>query len=97
MTAQDYAVLGLIFASINGLVEVIKILVSGKKNGKSVPNNPINFHELKSSVDDMHEMMKKTDESGIPMCYTPRQIMKLQERQLDRLDTIIKLLSIEKA
>jgi len=94
LPASAYIIIALIMIIANAGTEIIKSLIIAltKKNGKSIGNNPINFHDLEATVSSIHETLSKTDEKGTPLCYAPKAI-ELQQRTLDRLDTIIKLLS----
>lgn len=92
LPASAYLVIAIIIVFANAGTEIIKFLIGllAKKNGKSVGNNPINFHDLEATVNSVHEILSKTDDRGTPLCYSPK-VIELQQRMLDRLDTIIKL------
>ena len=56
--------------------------------------------ELKQRLFSALTVLSKTDNDGVPLIYTPRKIMevqqqnnKLQERELQKLDVIIRLLA----
>ena len=52
-----------------------------------------NISDVQTKVNRTVEILSKTDSDGIPFCYTPRQLIKLQERILEKQDVIISLLS----
>jgi len=106
MTPVDYGVVAGLFVVVNGLIEIIKTLITKtfKKNGNGKSyNNPIDFHMLEAKVNKIEEASNKMisvaeilsykDTDGIPFCYTPRNLVKLSERSLEKLDVIINLLS----
>ena len=51
------------------------------------------FDDVSNRISGIYEILKHCDTDGTPLCYTPRSLIKLQERTLEKLDIIISLLA----
>ena len=81
---------------------------NGKSNGNSSDIHALEskidalYNSMQGSEDFKRKMLAVADilsykdADGIPFCYTPRNLIKLSERTLEKLDVIISLLSKER-
>ena len=102
MDMNSYLIFAGLITVITGLIRVVERILDNtilrKNNNRmfnktsSFTNNPIDFHLLESNVNNIIDILKQKDENGVPLCYFPRTVSKLQEKQLEKLDSIISLL-----
>jgi len=89
MVGSDYGIImGLLVVS-QGLTETVKMLVGKiRKNG-----NGRMMYEVKDELKKVSEIISAKDTDGVPMCYSPRKLTRLQEKTLNKLDAIIFILA----
>lgn len=72
----EYVMLGLVFALVNALTEVVRkfanVRSEKKNNAKGYIGNCSTCNQTSNRVTNMHEVMTRVDENGTPLVYAPR-------------------------
>jgi len=83
--------LGVVVALSTGLVEVVKVVIGKRSNGKSAP--PKECKDCSTKVDTMSRVLSRVDNDGLPLIYFPRTLIRAQTESTDKLRDAVETLS----
>lgn len=102
MTGNDYLIVSGLITALIALTKAIETLVArvaSKKNGNGNGNGHgkgcltaeehVLMRNTHGMLRDMHDVIEKTDQDGLPMCYMPRSFARSQEKILEMLQEIL--------